>query len=153
MTTSQRIADVAATIGTGFALFVGGIIAIIMGDTGSDPVYHAGQMLVMSNLFVAIYFLATVFLPPASYYRAPKIHLAFVGWMLVGGVLLSIYEYLNPGECCANPIIRSTISQFSMYWPLTFAIVVIALPVIQALKQQSSLGKGHSSTNSNYPRD
>lgn len=121
---SFRLSSAFCTIILGILFFLVGIYGIIEGDSGPSPTYHAGWMLFGSLIFVTIYFIFELIIPPDRPWRAPRLQLGFTAWMAIGGIALVIVESRNPGECCANPTLRQQISLFSLLWPLLFAVPV-----------------------------
>jgi hypothetical protein len=110
-------------------------MAIIMGDSGPSPTYHAGWMVLYSLIYLFLFFIYELLTVPPVAIRAPKVHLAFLAWMLVGSLILCLIENQNPGKCCSEPAIRSQIGAFSLYWPLLFWIGTIVRCAVETSKK------------------
>lgn len=115
-------------------------MAIILGDSGPSPTYHAGWMVLYSLIYLFLFFIYELLTIPPITIRAPKLHLAFLAWMIVGTIILCLIENRYPGRCCSDPTIRSQIGAFSQFWPIVFWIGTIARCAVETSKKT---GKPH----------
>lgn len=150
---ASRLTGIGATVLTGMFLFIVGIIGVVLGDVGSDPTYHAGGMLIVSILFVFLYLIAELLLVPPAGLRAPRIHLAFLGWMGIGASIVAVIEHFNPGKCCSDPVIRGIIAKFSLAWPAAFAAFILVGLLVMAMRSKSQPVSVENEPRTNYPRD
>ena len=150
----SRLAGVGITTLTGIAFVFAGFMGVVIGDGPSDlPVYHPGWMLLGTIPFFALYLLVELMVAPAAFLRAPRAHIAFVGWMAIGACIVGAIEHAHPGECCSDPQIGKMIGMVTFAWPTSFAVALLVTLIFRAIKSGSPRRKTESVENSNYPRD
>lgn len=111
-----------------FALIVfsiGGFFLLEKGDGPADwPTFHAGGLILFSDLFVLGFGLISPVSPPKTTRWVP---LLLAVWTALGAATLIVIELWSNGQCCSNPNIHQVINFFTIGWPTLFTIVTLRI--------------------------
>ena len=98
------------------ASFIGGFLFAMLGDIGSDPVYHGGWMLVWNAFYLGLIAAIAWAFPVKGVWGVPRLPTFLAFTVALGFFVVCGLEWASNGQHCQGSVFDSAMSVVTLFW-------------------------------------